>query len=102
MTSALLPRLHRRWRSCPKGRSLKRGPLWRSFATRVTRIPGDCWLRFLGSAPAGIGRIPMVDRIHPLLEVRKLKKYFPVRKGVLGRVTAHVKAVDDVSFDIRA
>ena len=36
-----------------------------------------------------------------LLEIRNLKKYFPVRRGVLSRVVSHVKAVDDVSFTIR-
>jgi len=36
-----------------------------------------------------------------LLEVKGLKKYFPVRKGVLRRVVAHVKAVDDVDMFIR-
>jgi ABC-type oligopeptide transport system ATPase subunit len=39
----------------------------------------------------------------PLLVVEGLKKYFPVKKGVLfDRTVDHVKAVDDVSFDIRA
>ena len=37
-----------------------------------------------------------------LLEVRNLKKYFPVVKGkVLTKVAGWVKAVDDVSFSIR-
>lgn len=36
----------------------------------------------------------------PLLKVSHLKKYFPVRKGLLMRVAGHVKAVDDISFDI--
>jgi oligopeptide/dipeptide ABC transporter ATP-binding protein len=36
-----------------------------------------------------------------LIEVRNLKKHFPVRKGLLSRVVGHVKAVDDVSFAIR-
>ena len=37
----------------------------------------------------------------PLLSVRNLKAYFPVRKGmVVRRVVDQVKAVDDVSFDI--
>jgi oligopeptide/dipeptide ABC transporter ATP-binding protein len=36
----------------------------------------------------------------PLLEIRNLKKYFPVRRGVLQRVVGHVKAVDDISFSI--
>jgi peptide/nickel transport system ATP-binding protein/oligopeptide transport system ATP-binding protein len=35
-----------------------------------------------------------------LLEVKNLVKYFPVRSGLLQRVTAWVKAVDDVSFHI--
>lgn len=36
----------------------------------------------------------------PLLRVRNLTKHFPIRSGVFGRVTGHVKAVDGVSFDI--
>jgi oligopeptide transport system ATP-binding protein len=35
-----------------------------------------------------------------LLEVRNLKKYFPIRSGVFSRVTDYVQAVDDVSFAI--
>jgi len=39
--------------------------------------------------------------MEPLLAVRGLTKFFPIRKGiVLSRVTGHVRAVDDVSFDI--
>jgi ABC-type oligopeptide transport system ATPase subunit len=34
----------------------------------------------------------------PLLEVRDLKKHFPVRKGLFGRVAGWVRAVDGVSF----
>ncbi len=37
----------------------------------------------------------------PLLKIRNLKKYFPIRRGLLQRVVGHVKAVDDVSFAIR-
>jgi len=37
----------------------------------------------------------------PLLKVENLRTYFPVRTGILQRVTGHVKAVDDVSFEIR-
>jgi oligopeptide transport system ATP-binding protein len=42
--------------------------------------------------PLGIGE--------PLLVVRDLKKYFPVKRGVLARVVANVKAVDGISFGI--
>jgi oligopeptide transport system ATP-binding protein len=36
-----------------------------------------------------------------LLEVKGLKKYFPIRAGVLGKVQGFVKAVDDVSFTLQ-
>ena len=36
----------------------------------------------------------------PLLEIRDLKKYFPVRSGLFGRAREHVKAIDGVSLDV--
>jgi oligopeptide/dipeptide ABC transporter ATP-binding protein len=36
-----------------------------------------------------------------LLEIKNLKKYFPVKEGVFRRTVAHVKAVDDISFHIK-
>ena len=45
---------------------------------------------------------PLVSPQSPLLEIRNLKKYFPVRSGVFSRVSAWVRAVDDVSFAIQA
>ena len=39
----------------------------------------------------------------PLLVVKNLKKYFPVKQGVfIDRTVDYVKAVDDVSFEVRA
>ncbi len=35
-----------------------------------------------------------------ILEVEALKKWFPIRRGLLRRVVGHVRAVDDVSFTI--
>ncbi len=40
--------------------------------------------------------------VPPLLSVRGLKKHFPIRGGVLGRVVDRVHAVDGVSFDLAA
>ncbi|AEB12294.1 ABC transporter ATP-binding protein [Marinithermus hydrothermalis] len=37
----------------------------------------------------------------PLLEVKNLKKWFPIRGGILSRTVGHVKAVNDVSFTVR-
>ena len=48
----------------------------------------------------------VLDQAHesdetPLLEARHVKKYFPIRKGVLQREVGRVHAVDDVSFAVR-
>jgi oligopeptide/dipeptide ABC transporter ATP-binding protein len=40
--------------------------------------------------------------VSALLEVRDLRKHFPVRGGLLRRVVAQVKAVDGVSFTLEA
>jgi oligopeptide/dipeptide ABC transporter ATP-binding protein len=36
-----------------------------------------------------------------ILEVANLRKFFPIRKGFLRRVVGQVRAVDDVSFNVR-
>ena len=36
----------------------------------------------------------------PILDVRALQKYYPIHRGLLGRLAGHVRAVDDVSFTI--
>ncbi len=36
----------------------------------------------------------------PLVSVRNLKKYYPLRKGFISRQVGVAKAVDDISFDI--
>ena len=36
-----------------------------------------------------------------ILEVSHLKKYFPIKGGLVSRVVGHVKAVDDVTFNIK-
>jgi oligopeptide/dipeptide ABC transporter ATP-binding protein len=36
-----------------------------------------------------------------LLDVEHVKQYFPIRRGVLNRVSGHVHAVDDVTFQLR-
>ena len=42
-----------------------------------------------------------MDAAAPLLEVKRLKKYFPVEGGILRRKVGEVKAVDDLSFMVR-
>ncbi len=42
-----------------------------------------------------------VEQDKALLAVNNLVKYYPIRGGFLYRTTAHVKAVDDISFQVR-
>ena len=35
-----------------------------------------------------------------LVEVKDLKKHFPIRKGILSRIAGQVQAVDGISFSI--
>ena len=51
------------------------------------------------SAPQTTPKLPL-GMGEPLLIVRDLKKYFPVKRGILARVVANVKAVDGISFGV--
>jgi peptide/nickel transport system ATP-binding protein len=44
-------------------------------------------------------RVQSDDNI--LLDVKGLKKYFPIQKGLMRKVVGYVKAVDDISFYVR-
>ncbi len=45
--------------------------------------------------------IPTTPVDKPLLDVRDLQTWFPVRSGILQRTTGYVKAVDGVSFHVK-
>lgn len=51
------------------------------------------------ASPAPSGRMDAKGEY--LLEVNNLRKYFPIRGGILSRVVANVKAVQDISFNIK-
>jgi oligopeptide/dipeptide ABC transporter ATP-binding protein len=42
------------------------------------------------------------DTSNDLVQVKELVKYFPIKGGLLQRTVAHVKAVDNVSFNVKA
>ena len=54
------------------------------------------------TTPALLPDEARVRRSAPLLEVRDLKKHFPIKRGVFGREAGAVRAVDGVSFDVGA
>ena len=49
----------------------------------------------------GVKKSKSFSSVKVLLEVKNLKKYFPLQKTFFGKVKSWVKAVDDVSFTIR-
>src|SRR3982074_2686295 len=44
---------------------------------------------------------PGVIREDSLLEVKRLKKFFPIHRGLLRKLVGQIRAVDDVSFFVR-
>lgn len=55
----------------------------------------------LASEPKGHA-LPLPANAPELLHCEQLKVHFPIRKGLLGRVHSHVKAVDGVSLQLKA
>ena len=88
---ARLPRLPTGVSLCPALPAGRRPLSGRSAATGGNRG----WA--LGKLLESRGRM---SQAAPLVEVKGLKKYFPVRQGFWGRVQAHVKAVDGVDLAI--
>ena len=62
----------------------------------VGPISGGGRDRARGRVSAGT-RVPVMT---PLLEVRDLRKHFPVRAGLLGRSELRVRAVDGVTLSV--
>jgi peptide/nickel transport system ATP-binding protein len=51
------------------------------------------------TSPSPCGRGPGGEGA-PILDVRALRKFYPIHRGLLGRLAGQVRAVDDVSFTI--
>jgi microcin C transport system ATP-binding protein len=56
--------------------------------------------RLLAAEPKGSG-VPVDGAAAPLVAASGLKVWFPIRHGLLRRVTGYVKAVDEVSLEVR-
>src|SRR5437867_9865113 len=80
--------------TCPAGAHLRRGVIRERRNARLQKFRWNVLPNCMRSAAF------MPDVAEPLLSVQHLKKYFPIHRGVFGRVAAHVKAVDDISFTI--
>ena len=80
-----------------KGRIVETGPVAGVFAN-----PGHEYTRALMAAePKGLP--PPADATRPVvLEGADIKVWFPIRKGLFRRTVGHIKAVDGISFTVRA
>ena len=73
----------------------------RAAAVRAGGEPSVALLVERPGGPVMPSAAPVMPPAVPLLEVKRLKKYFPVEGGILRRKVGEVKAVDDVSFVVR-
>ncbi|WP_018086015.1 ABC transporter ATP-binding protein [Desulfurispora thermophila] len=75
-------------------RQVLRQPAHPYTAALLNAIPGHRREKIGGQKDAGQSSVP-------LLQVKSLKKYYPVRQGLLAGPADRVKAVDGVSFDLK-
>lgn len=79
---------------CPYAEEIRRQ---KGTAARVDRGRAACSLLAQGCSREGC----VMNQSDLLLDVRDLKKYYPVTSGLFKKATRQVKAVDGVSFSVR-
>lgn len=84
----------------PMGKRLSRLPIVREFIDGIWKNDDDIISQLSVSAEDRRSHLENLYSSMPLLKVEHLKTYFPLRKGLFNRVYDHVRAVDDVSFDV--
>jgi microcin C transport system ATP-binding protein len=69
---------------------------------RVLDAPEHPYTQHLLAAEPKGAPAPLDDRAEVVMRCANLKVYFPIKAGVLRRTVDHVRAVDDVSFEVTA
>lgn len=68
----------------------------------VFNNPKHDYTKLLLSAEPRGNAVTVPEATEKVVEAEHLKVWFPIKSGLLRRTTSHVKAVDDISFSIRA
>jgi microcin C transport system ATP-binding protein len=81
---------------------MRRGEIVEEGETeKIFQSPSHEYTReLIDSEPKGEPQIAD-DNAEPLLTIKNLKVWFPIQKGILRKTRDHVKAVNDISFEIK-
>ncbi|MDO3382326.1 ABC transporter ATP-binding protein [Gilvimarinus algae] len=69
--------------------------------SEVFSSPTHEYTRLLLASDPGEAPSPVKPDAEPLLEVKRLRTWFPVKRGVFKKVVDHIKAADDINFTLR-
>jgi peptide/nickel transport system ATP-binding protein len=79
---------------------LKRLPIVKEFLDGTWNDTSDFKQQLIVTQQERESHLKEIYSREPILKVEHLKTWFPLRKGVFNRVYDHVKAVDDVTFNV--
>lgn len=84
----------------PMDYRLKRLPIVKEFLDGTWKEDTDFKQQLIVTQEERNKHLEQLYSQEPILKVEHLKTWFPLKKGVFNRVYDHVKAVDDVSFEV--
>ena len=84
----------------PMDYRLKRLPIVKEFLDGTWKGDADFKQQLIVTQQDRKNHLKEIYNREPILKVEHLKTWFPLKKGIFNRVYDHVKAVDDVSFEV--
>ena len=84
----------------PMDYRLKRLPIVKEFLDGTWKEDADFKQQLIVTQEERDAHLKDIYSQEPILKVEHLKTWFPLKKGLFNRVYDHVKAVDDVSFEV--
>ncbi len=70
-------------------------------AADIFERPANAYTRRLLAAEPKGRPDAVAEETPPIIEGREIRVWFPIKKGMLGRVAGHIKAVDNISLTVR-